>query len=74
MKLHVVLKVEDASVLDGEVLRIENKLRNITEMCEDRFIDNLYNTFGTAEDVFSLFAWRISALNKIRYPRSGKEF
>ncbi|MGL9775561.1 MAG: NAD-glutamate dehydrogenase [Wolbachia sp.] len=52
MKLHVVLKAEGASVLDDEVLCIENKLRNITEKWEDRFIDNLYNTFGTVEDVF----------------------
>ena len=45
MKLHVVLKTKNASVPDDEVLRIENKLRNITEKWEDRFIDNLYNTF-----------------------------
>ncbi len=35
-----------------KVLRIENKLRNITEKWEDRFIDNLYNTFSTVEDIF----------------------
>jgi glutamate dehydrogenase len=52
MKLHVVLKTKNASVLDDEVLRIENKLRNITEKWEDRFIDNLYNTFSTVEDIF----------------------
>ncbi|QOD38399.1 NAD-glutamate dehydrogenase [Candidatus Wolbachia massiliensis] len=55
MKLHVVLKVKDTGVLDGlssEVLRIESKLRNITEKWEDRFIDNLYNTFSTVEDIF----------------------
>ncbi|WP_374698855.1 NAD-glutamate dehydrogenase [Wolbachia endosymbiont (group B) of Limnophora tigrina] len=52
MKLHVVLKTKNASVLDDEVLRIENKLRNITEKWEDRFIDNLYNTFNTVEDIF----------------------
>lgn len=52
MKLHEVLKAKNASVLDDEVLRIENKLRNIMEKWEDRFIDNLYNTFSTVEDVF----------------------
>ncbi|WP_395462806.1 NAD-glutamate dehydrogenase [Wolbachia endosymbiont of Cantharis cryptica] len=52
MKLHVVLKIKHASILDNEVLRIENKLRNITEKWEDRFIDNLYNTFSTVEDIF----------------------
>ncbi|XCA33802.1 MAG: NAD-glutamate dehydrogenase [Wolbachia endosymbiont of Polyergus mexicanus] len=52
MKLHVVLKTKNASVLDDEVLRIENKLRNITEKWKDRFIDNLYNTFSTVEDIF----------------------
>ncbi len=52
MKLHVVLRTKSASVFDDEVLRIENKLRNITEKWEDRFIDNLYNTFSTVEDVF----------------------
>ncbi|MDR2831859.1 MAG: NAD-glutamate dehydrogenase [Rickettsiales bacterium] len=52
MKLHVVLKIKNASVLDNEILRIENKLRNITEKWEDRFIDNLYNTFSTVEDIF----------------------
>ncbi|MGL9758143.1 MAG: NAD-glutamate dehydrogenase [Wolbachia sp.] len=52
MKLHVVLKTKNASVLDDEVLLIENKLRNITEKWEDRFIDNLYNTFSTVEDIF----------------------
>uniref|UniRef100_A0A1A9VK90 Uncharacterized protein n=1 Tax=Glossina austeni TaxID=7395 RepID=A0A1A9VK90_GLOAU len=52
MKLHIVLKTKNASVLDDEVLRIENKLRNITEKWEDRFIDNLYNTFSTVEDIF----------------------
>ncbi len=52
MKLHVVLKTKNASVLGDEVLRIENKLRNITEKWEDRFIDNLYNTFSTVEDIF----------------------
>lgn len=49
MKLHVVLRTENASVFDD---RIENKLRNITEKWEDRFIDNLYNTFSTVEDIF----------------------
>ncbi|WP_353287665.1 NAD-glutamate dehydrogenase [Wolbachia endosymbiont (group B) of Gerris lacustris] len=49
MKLHVVLKAKNASVFDD---RIENKLRNITEEWEDRFIDNLYNTFSTVEDIF----------------------
>ncbi|MDM8335761.1 NAD-glutamate dehydrogenase [Wolbachia pipientis] len=52
MKLHVVLKTKNASVSDNKVLRIEDKLRNITERWEDRFIDNLYNTFSTVEDVF----------------------
>ncbi|WCR58483.1 NAD-glutamate dehydrogenase [Wolbachia endosymbiont of Ctenocephalides felis wCfeJ] len=52
MKLHVVLKTKSTDVFDDEVLRIENKLRNITEKWEDRFIDNLYNTFSTVEDVF----------------------
>ena len=52
MKLHVVLRTKSASVFDDEVLRIENKLRNITEKWEDRFIDNLYNTFSTVEDIF----------------------
>ncbi|AGJ99668.1 MULTISPECIES: NAD-glutamate dehydrogenase [unclassified Wolbachia] len=52
MKLHVVLKAKNASIPDDEVLRIENKLRNITEKWEDRFIDNLYNTFSTVEDIF----------------------
>ncbi|NUY39244.1 NAD-glutamate dehydrogenase [Wolbachia endosymbiont of Litomosoides brasiliensis] len=52
MKLHVVLKIKDARVFDDEVLRIENKLRNITEKWEDRFIDNLYNTLSTVEDIF----------------------
>ncbi|MDX5462395.1 MAG: NAD-glutamate dehydrogenase [Wolbachia endosymbiont of Tetragnatha montana] len=55
MKLHVVLKTKNASVLDDEVLRIENKLRNITEKWEDRFIDNLYNTFSTVEDIFTRY-------------------
>lgn len=49
MKLHVVLKAKNASVFDD---LIENKLRNITEKWEDRFIDNLYNTFSTVEDIF----------------------
>lgn len=49
MKLHVVLKAKNASISDD---RIENKLRNITEKWEDRFIDNLYNTFSTVEDIF----------------------
>ncbi|WP_395461003.1 NAD-glutamate dehydrogenase [Wolbachia endosymbiont (group B) of Ablattaria laevigata] len=52
MKLHVVLRTKSASVFDDEVLRIENKLGNITEKWEDRFIDNLYNTFSTVEDIF----------------------
>ncbi len=55
MKLHVVLKVKDARVFDDEVLCIENKLRNITEKWEDRFIDNLYNTLSTVEDIFILY-------------------
>ncbi|MDG7056180.1 MAG: NAD-glutamate dehydrogenase [Wolbachia endosymbiont of Meromenopon meropis] len=52
MKLHVVLKSENTIALDNKILCIENKLRNITEKWEDRFIDNLYNTFGTVENVF----------------------
>ncbi|MDD9331762.1 MAG: NAD-glutamate dehydrogenase [Wolbachia sp.] len=52
MKLHIVLKAGNSEVMDSEVLRIENKLRNITEKWEDRFIDNLYNTFSTVEDIF----------------------
>jgi glutamate dehydrogenase len=52
MKLHIVLKASSSEILDSEVLRIENKLRNVTEKWEDRFIDNLYNTFSTVEDVF----------------------
>ncbi|WP_168464147.1 NAD-glutamate dehydrogenase [Wolbachia endosymbiont of Ctenocephalides felis wCfeT] len=52
MKLHVVLKVKDASITEDEVLRIENKLRNITEKWEDRFIENLYNTFSTVDNIF----------------------
>ncbi len=52
MKLHVVLKTKNVSVLDDKILRIENKLRNITEKWEDRFIDNLYSTFNTVEDIF----------------------
>ncbi len=49
VKLHIVLK---AKPIDNEVLRIENKLRNITEKWEDRFIENLYNIFNTVEDIF----------------------
>ncbi|QKX02633.1 NAD-glutamate dehydrogenase [Wolbachia endosymbiont of Dirofilaria (Dirofilaria) immitis] len=52
MKLHVVLKNKSVSVLNDKVLCIENKLRNITEKWEDRFIDNLYGTFSTVEDIF----------------------
>ncbi len=55
MKLHVVLKINNLEVcenLNNEISRIESKLRKITEKWEDRFIDNLYNTFGTVEDIF----------------------
>ncbi|MGL9725430.1 MAG: NAD-glutamate dehydrogenase [Wolbachia sp.] len=52
MKLYVVLRIKNASVFDDGVLRIENKLRNITEKWEDRFVENLYNTFSTVEDIF----------------------
>ncbi|MFP3021985.1 MAG: NAD-glutamate dehydrogenase [Wolbachia sp.] len=52
MKLHVVLKAKSTNILGDEALRIENTLRNITEKWEDRFIDNLYNTFSTVEDIF----------------------
>lgn len=52
MKLHIILRADNLKILDSEVLQIENKLRNITEKWEDRFIDNLYNTFSTVEDIF----------------------
>ncbi|WCR54058.1 MAG: NAD-specific glutamate dehydrogenase [Wolbachia endosymbiont of Ctenocephalides orientis wCori] len=52
MKLHIVLKASRSEFTDDEVLRIEDKLRNITEKWEDRFIDNLYNIFSTVEDIF----------------------
>ncbi|MCV3769305.1 MAG: NAD-glutamate dehydrogenase, partial [Wolbachia pipientis] len=52
MKLHVVLKTRDISVVNDKVLCVENKLKNIVEKWEDRFIDNLYSTFNTVEDIF----------------------
>ncbi|WP_253299806.1 NAD-glutamate dehydrogenase [Wolbachia endosymbiont of Chironomus riparius] len=52
MKLHIILRVSSFNISDNEVLRIESKLRNITENWEDRFLDNLYNTFGTVEGIF----------------------
>ncbi|QKX01774.1 NAD-glutamate dehydrogenase [Wolbachia endosymbiont of Cruorifilaria tuberocauda] len=52
MKLHVVLKTESTNVLDDKVFRVESILRNITEKWEDRFMDNLYSTFSTVEDIF----------------------
>lgn len=52
MKLHIILRVGNLKIADSEVLQIESKLRNISEKWEDRFIDNLYNTFSTVEDIF----------------------
>ncbi|MBV0899430.1 MAG: NAD-glutamate dehydrogenase [Wolbachia endosymbiont of Fragariocoptes setiger] len=52
MKLNIVLRGNNLNTSDDEVLRIEDKLRNITEKWEDRFIENLYNTFNTVDDIF----------------------
>ncbi|CAD7002224.1 unnamed protein product [Ceratitis capitata] len=41
---------------DGKLVSSDEKnlglMRNITEKWEDRFIDNLYSTFNTVEDIF----------------------